>query len=137
MTATYSTDLQVLSYDAHATELLFDGTDGKYNDSGSFDRHRVVVKSIIDISLDQRDPRSYGIVGSVQFVNVEVYGVLAMAYRENSSTAGERDRFWSLAQEYQKMFERSLENVKASGYAEQEETEANEVYGNSIEFERS
>jgi len=137
MTTTYATDADVLQYDATASELLFDGTNGTVNDSGSFDRHRVITKRLIDTSLYNRSPHSQAVAGDVSVITCECYGVLGMAYRENASVAGERDRFWSLAQEYQRLYENSLENIKAIAEEYDEEESADETWGTSIDMERS
>lgn len=129
-TTSYATDADIAAEDGNAAELPLTA------DAGTFDRHRGVVYGVINSALARRSPPSYGVVGDQQFVHLECLGVLAMAYRENCAVAGERDRYWSLAQDYQRRFDNELENVRAPASEEDTESAADESEGNSIPFER-
>jgi hypothetical protein len=129
-TTSYATDADVLEHDGNAAELPL------AVDAGTFDRHRSVVYRVINAALARRSPPACGVAGDDQFVHVECLGVLAMGYRENCAVAGERDRYWSLAQDYQNRFETELENVRAPADEEDPDLAADESPGNSIPFDR-
>lgn len=132
MTVTYATDEQVIEHFAPAEDLLFPADKV---DEPTFDRHRMIVKMVIDSSLGKRQPPASGLAND-ETAHVECLGVIAMALRENASVSNEgTDIFWGQAKEYQRQFETALENLRAPA-SDDEDTMADEAGGNAIPFER-
>lgn len=128
---TYATDDQILERDGRARLLLLDIDGG--TTSGTFDRQRKVVYDRINAALLQREPPAIPVADDNVTIECEVWGVLAMAYREAVSRPKIEDPYWERATYYDARFQEALRSIRVDSDGDEDPGSI----GESIPFYRS